>query len=234
MIIHDENQLFVQQLDMDEIMVEKKNLGQQDTQEGCFVSSRLTAPLASGESLTFEDMQGTEFQLIDSLKQLWQVQGLMQSSPEDSKWAFLLEWEEFSLEEKHSHYAKQAGHELHLFLFFKDKSYFELFVAPFLGNKFKKTFLDHWLLGNTSLLEGYLTNQSKLMRLEAHEVILLLHFVVYSGHPHLQQYGVTLANYANARARVTDKTAFNKLFDKVMKSKVNELVKVVPSFAPPT
>ena len=126
---------------------------------------------------------------------------MIQSSPDDEKWAFLLEWDASSLDEKHRLYAKKASHELHIFLFFKDRSHFDLFVRGFLRNKFQKTFVDHWLLGNSSELETYLDNQAWLVTLHPHEVILLLHFLVHSAHPHLSHYVLSLSNYIRARDR---------------------------------
>lgn len=38
--------------------------------------------------------------------------------------------------------------ELNIFIYFKDKKYFNDIVSPFLENKMEKTFLDHYLLGN--------------------------------------------------------------------------------------
>jgi len=35
-----------------------------------------------------------------------------------------------------------------LFLKFKDPAYFDIFVYPFLENKFEKSFIDYFLLGN--------------------------------------------------------------------------------------
>ena len=43
--------------------------------------------------------------------------------------------------------AKYACHELHLFLYFKDRAFFDAVVQPYLAHKRMKTFLDHWLLG---------------------------------------------------------------------------------------
>lgn len=60
-VIHDKNQVWVSHLGLEAREVESKWLGQQEGQKGSYVSTRLTAALPKGESLTFEDIQGTEF-----------------------------------------------------------------------------------------------------------------------------------------------------------------------------
>lgn len=159
--------------------------------------------------------------MLDSLSELAQVHSLLNPTSQDKDWDFLLRWPVLSLEHKHKHYSKHASHELHLFLFFKDRPYFDLFIKPFLLNKFAKTFLDHWLLQDASRLEPYVLRPSLLQSLKQHEVLLLLHFVVH--HPPFLSHVSSLASYVKAKARPFDRTAFNRLFDQVMKSKVNEL-----------
>ncbi|MBA2542773.1 MAG: hypothetical protein H0V17_24220, partial [Deltaproteobacteria bacterium] len=72
-------------------------------------------------------------------------------------------------------YSKYACHELHLFLRFKDRPFFEEVVKPYLAHKRIKTFLDHWLLDAdlSAYLEPALRN-----RLNAVERALLAHRIV--------------------------------------------------------
>ena len=43
-------------------------------------------------------------------------------------------------------YSRLASHELHLFVWFHDREFFDDVVKPFLANKKEKQFVDHWLL----------------------------------------------------------------------------------------
>src|SRR6185503_11402250 len=72
--------------------------------------------------------------------------------------------------ERRELYSKHACHELHLFLYFKDRAYFDAVVKPYLAHKRTKTFLDAWLLDQS--LAPYL-EPWQLARLNAVELALL-------------------------------------------------------------
>src|SRR6185436_18393421 len=67
-------------------------------------------------------------------------------------------------------YSKYACHELHLFLYFKDRGFFDAVIRPYLAHKRTKTFLDHWLLDAD--LAPY-REPARLTRLNAVERALL-------------------------------------------------------------
>ena len=79
-------------------------------------------------------------------------------------------------------YDKFACHELHIFVYFKDKEFFKDVVKPHIVNKLEKEFIDHFLLGDQDELAKYLrpdfirdnTNEQALLVLglansEAHQ-----------------------------------------------------------------
>src|SRR5205085_8502723 len=72
--------------------------------------------------------------------------------------------------ERREKYSKYACHELNLFLFAKDRPFFDAVVAPYLAHKRVKTFVDHWLLGAD--LARYL-EPAELSRLNVIERALL-------------------------------------------------------------
>jgi hypothetical protein len=53
-----------------------------------------------------------------------------------------------SEEKKQSNYSEYSCHELNIFLYFKDKTFFTTVIAPYIKNKVQKQFIDHWLLGS--------------------------------------------------------------------------------------
>jgi len=65
---------------------------------------------------------------------------------EYKKWEFLKKWNTFEDEKKDELYDEFYSHEINLFLFFKDPDYFKEVVRPFIVNKCKKSFMDHFLL----------------------------------------------------------------------------------------
>ncbi|KAG0303611.1 hypothetical protein BGZ98_006470, partial [Dissophora globulifera] len=48
---------------------------------------------------------------------------------------------------KNGEFSKWNCHELNLFLYKKDKPYFDAVVAPFINNKLVKSFMDDFLIG---------------------------------------------------------------------------------------
>jgi len=68
---------------------------------------------------------------------------------------FLIKWHTFSDEEKNKKYSNFCSHEVNLFIYFKDATYFKSVVRPFLVNKMEKSFIDHWLLGDYDKIKHY-------------------------------------------------------------------------------
>ena len=48
-----------------------------------------------------------------------------------------------------------SSHELNIFLYFKDKAYFEVYVSQFIANKLEKTVVDYFLLQNEQEMQKY-------------------------------------------------------------------------------
>jgi hypothetical protein len=65
-----------------------------------------------------------------------------------AQFAFVLQWPKLDAAKKQELYSEHACHELHFFLYHKDRAFFDAVCKPFLQSKHDKTFLDHWLLGD--------------------------------------------------------------------------------------
>ena len=80
---------------------------------------------------------------------------------------FLSKWNQLSVEEKLKKYEKFSGHELNLFLYFKDRNFFDNVCKKYLPSKREKQFIDHFVLENTKYFENLLeTNQLEHMSIE--------------------------------------------------------------------
>lgn len=79
-------------------------------------------------------------------------------------------WHKLDQAAKLDAYSRLASHELHLFLWFHDRAFFDQFVKSYLANKPEKQFVDHWLLGDD--LQAY-TKLWKYNQLNASEKTLL-------------------------------------------------------------
>ncbi|KAF9378595.1 hypothetical protein CPB97_009481 [Podila verticillata] len=62
------------------------------------------------------------------------------------KFGFIVDWPRLSFEAKKDKYSKWNCHELNLFLYKKDREFFDTVVAPFLKNKLIKSFMDEYLI----------------------------------------------------------------------------------------
>lgn len=63
------------------------------------------------------------------------------------KFGFITDWHRLSNNAKKDKFSKWNCHELNLFLYKKDRDFFNAVVAPFLKNKLRKSFMDHYLIG---------------------------------------------------------------------------------------
>jgi hypothetical protein len=131
-----------------------------------FTESRTTTTLTTDESLTIEDITSTDIQFIDDLKK---VRGVLDelfrtvshsyhgSSIFKDLAPILLKWPSIGeIEEKCKTYYKNLCHELNVFLYMKDRSFFEAVVRPLIQSKLEKTFVDMYLIGQyKGLVEKY-------------------------------------------------------------------------------
>ena len=88
-------------------------------------------------------------------------------------WEFLSKWERLTLNEKNKKYDEFVCDELNLFIFFKDRAFFETNVRGYLANKFEQTFIDYFLLSNEEKLAQY-TSPDWLQQLNSLEQALLV------------------------------------------------------------
>lgn len=153
-----------------------------------FTESRTTATLFTGSTLSVEDITSTDLQLIDDLKKVKGVlEELMRTNgghqgvfkeliPLVSKWSSL-EGEE----EKCKSYYKNLCHELHVFLFLKDRSFFNKVVRPLIECKLEKTFIDLYLLGRNEQLVAQYWGLEAITKTNGFEKCLLVDALVKLG-----------------------------------------------------
>ena len=100
----------------------------------------------AGENVSVTADVGTQAQTFDTLGKVYQLFRTLSDDGELARFSFLLDWPGLDREAKLALYSEHACHELHFFLFAKDRAFFDAEVRPYLANKFDKTFLDDWLL----------------------------------------------------------------------------------------
>ncbi|MFN7563608.1 MAG: hypothetical protein ACK5TH_17640, partial [Prosthecobacter sp.] len=117
-----------------------------------FTQKKEITVLDTGKSVTLADILTSELETYDTLGG---VHSLLKTLNHDDKWnAFemiLSKWHTFNEQEKLDEYDhagyRTASHEMHFFLYRKDRPFFDKIIKPYLANKKDKTFMDEYLLG---------------------------------------------------------------------------------------
>ncbi len=114
--------------------------------ERAFSRQKNVRALQPGEQVVFPDLATTRYQVISSLGQAFDLLRALGAPAELTRFGFLKNWPELTQAEKQTKYNEFACHELHLFVYERDRAFFDTVVHPFLANKKDKTFVDRWLL----------------------------------------------------------------------------------------
>ena len=101
-----------------------------------------------GKPFTIKHIGTSTFEVYDSLEKVYQLMRTLRDAPTLTEFAFILDWPTLSPEDKQAKISTYASHELHFFLYHKDRAFFDRVIAPSLRHKKDKTFMDHYLLGN--------------------------------------------------------------------------------------
>ena len=111
-----------------------------------FSQQKKISVVPAGQSLTFNDITTSKFEVYDSLARVYGLYATLSKDPKLAEFSFILNWPKLKDEEKRSLYSKHASHELSLFLARKDPAFFQSVIKPYLVNKKDKTFVDRYLL----------------------------------------------------------------------------------------
>ncbi len=106
-------------------------------------SIRLVTPEAP---VIFPDLATTRYQTIRTFSQAFDLLQSLSGEATLIEFAFLKDWPKLDEAAKLKKYGEYACHELHLFLYQRDRPFFDKIVKPYLANKKDKTFVDRWLL----------------------------------------------------------------------------------------
>lgn len=96
--------------------------------------------------LSLKSLGSAQLQIYASVADLFKLYKTMVDDPRLSDFDVLAVWNTLDEKAKLDAYTRLACHELHVFLWFHDRSFFQEVIAPYLANKKEKQFIDHWLL----------------------------------------------------------------------------------------
>ena len=102
--------------------------------------------LEAEKDFKVEDFTTSRFRSIDSLRDAYDLLLTINGSSTVREFGFLMDWPKLEENEKIEKYRTYACHELHFFIYRKDREFFDKIILPYLENKKEPTFLDDWFL----------------------------------------------------------------------------------------
>lgn len=99
------------------------------------------------------DARSTRIQTYTTIADIYRLYSTLAPSPELEKFRVLTRWHQLKDDEKQRVYSELACHELNLFVFMKDRTFFDKVVKPYLDDKYQPQLMDRFLLGQD--LETY-------------------------------------------------------------------------------
>ena len=122
-----------------------------------------------------EDITSSEVTVVDDMIKVNEILGQIRklnNVPQDAKYQqfydFFGDWASGKLdrEGKNKFYSEHMSHELNLFIKKRDPAYFQSTVLPFIACKMEKKFVDHYLLGNHTVVAKYAERYEQLNAME--------------------------------------------------------------------
>jgi len=185
-----------------------------------FTEKRETATVAAGESLEILASSGTKITTVESIAKVLSLATIINPSIASDINEFvpiLTKWDSLTFKEKSQKYSTHICNELNVFIYFKDKEFFNQVIMPFIKSKLIKCFIDKWLL-NEDLIE-YIEDSTKFGLLNDFEIILL-----YYSFKDNEKISEKLKNYlTNKIERMEKKNKSNtneikKIFDTIIEN----------------
>ena len=135
------------------------------------IQQRRVKALQPGEAVDVAIASDTKTEEYDTVGKLFALYTASSGNSDlASKFDFLPKWASLDDGTKEKKYSEFACHEVNLFLYVKDRPFFDRVVRPFLACKRSMSFMDHWLLGHDVSL---FAEPARFMQLNAAEKALL-------------------------------------------------------------
>jgi hypothetical protein len=112
-----------------------------------YIQEKVVTAIAKGKEFTIRDLTSTRFETFDSLARAYHIMVTLSGDATLKEFAFITDWPKLTDDQKRQKYSKYACHELNLFIYERDKAFFDAVVLGYLKNKKDKTFVDMYLRG---------------------------------------------------------------------------------------
>ena len=133
-----------------------------------YVEEKHISVVTKEKPLVLESKASME--ILHCRKDVWQLLDMLSSIANLSKFSFLQDWESLSPEEKMNRYNRYNCSELNVFIYFRDRPFFDQCIKEYLESRIEKSFLDSYLTGGdvSAFLEP-----AQMARLNSFEKALL-------------------------------------------------------------
>ncbi len=128
--------------------------------------------LSEGQQVDLGDANTTRVQIYSKIADAFRFYTAAMPNKGLETFRRLATWSKLSEEEKLIAYNELACHEVHLFLYFKDRPFFDKAIRPFLADKYQGQLIDAWVLDRP--LDSY-QDLWQHRKLNAFERVLMAH-----------------------------------------------------------
>lgn len=113
-----------------------------------YTGTRATAILRQGASAKIENVLDADWRAYTSLSHVYDYFHANQANQELKDFSLLMQWSTLDAKQRLATANILASHEFNLFVYFKDRKWFNTHIKPLLVNKRHRTFIDDFLLKN--------------------------------------------------------------------------------------
>jgi hypothetical protein len=182
-----------------------------------------------GQKTEISDMNNTSTYMVEDLNSaldvLLVIAGGGVNKTEIGKWRFLVSWNKLSDEEKFKKFEEYGGHELNLFAYLRDRTFFDAHIKPMLRCKAKKELIDYLLTDDVEYYQKMLSAEN-FDKINFAEGILLVLKLKDSQNALCQDYLESLRKKLDVQLESNEKK--KALYESILASKKIEDAKPTP------
>ena len=115
-------------------------------QDAHFTLNKEISVVKPDEEIEINSLLASRMQTYDDLSDIYEFYLSKTNDSKLKEFQFILKWSSYDENEKRKWYSKYACHELNVFLYYKDRAFYDSVVNDYLKNKKDATFVDHWLV----------------------------------------------------------------------------------------
>lgn len=115
-------------------------------QDAHFTLNKEISVVEPEEEIEINSLLASRMQTYDDLSDIFEFFIAKTEDPKLKEFRFILEWPTYEDAKKRELYSKYSCHELNVFLYHKDRAFYDSVINGYLKNKKDATFVDQWLV----------------------------------------------------------------------------------------